>query len=242
MFEFRLPLLLLASLLLLGSSACKKEDLDKEGLGYISGIPYYHFTEKDLLWLRGREGDEWKFENARGYQRTYQVSTMQDIQAEHRYIPPTGSFINSGKLLNYYDAARVYVTRTDSSRHSAGMLRFQRDAARLSNLNSGGSDPNTSWLFGSGEWYDFVGSGDFPGNWIACRGLKFPSGPQMDGPFTQLVVRGKLYDEVLVFTGTPQSLGCRSLPPSATQELYYDRQAGMARMVSTTGEIWDRIP
>ena len=122
------------------------------------------------------------------------------------------------------------------------MLRFSRDAALLTNLNSGGKDPNTSWFYVKGEWYDFVGSSELVSNYIACHGLKFPNGPLLEGPFTQLIIRGRAYDEVIALIGAPQKPGCRALPPSGMQDLYYDRQAGVVRMVSLSGEVWDRVP
>ena len=44
------------------------------------------------------------------------------------------------------------------------------------------------------------------------------------------------------------SLGIRVVLPvvwvlsSYMQELYYDRQAGLVRMVSLAGEVWERVP
>ena len=35
------------------------------------------------------------------------------------------------------------------------------------------------------------------GNYLACRSLEFPGEPQLEESFTQLVVRGRVYDEVI---------------------------------------------
>ena len=246
MKPFRFAPAILIAFGLLGPTSCKKESPEVEGLSYVNGVPYYHFTTTDQLWLQARQGDEWKFENTQGYRRAYRLTVTQELRAEHLSRPPVGSIIGSAKLLNYFDTAFLRVSRTDSNRTAindgAGMLRFSRDAALLTNLNSGGKDPNTSWFYVKGEWYDFVGNTDLISDYYTCRGLKFPQAAALSGPFASLTVRGWLYTEVVAFVGTPRGADCAPLPPSYMQELYYDRQAGLVRMVSLSGEVWDRVP
>lgn len=231
--------LMLASLVLLSSSACKKTDPEAEGLSFVDGVPYYHFTDNDRPWLQSRQGDEWRLVNANGYQRVYRAGIIQTLQGENK---STSSGIpGHTKLLNYYDQVTVGISRIDSSR-GGGSLRFYRDAAMLTNLNSGGFDRNTSRFYAEGEWYEFVGNTDLISDYYSCRGLKFPSGAALNGSFQQLTVRGRQYNDVVAFIGTSRGPTCTPVPSSYMQELYYDRRAGLVRMVSLTGEVWDRVP
>ncbi|WP_375418576.1 hypothetical protein [uncultured Hymenobacter sp.] len=233
---------LLTSLLLLGSTACEKEDEEREGLSFVKGIPYYHFTDGDQPWLSARQGDEWKFVNKQGYQRVYQVrQIILDVQAENKEVQPPGLNLSKPELYNYYDQTTVRLTRTDSLR-GGGELRFYRGAALRTNLNSGGVDKNTSRFYAKGDWYEFVGNTDIISDYYSCRGLKFPSGAALEGSFTQLTVSGRQYSEVVTFIGTDRGPDCAPVSGSYMQELYYDRRAGMVRMVSKAGEVWDRVP
>lgn len=226
--------------LVLFSSACKKSDPDKEGLSYVDGVPYYHFTDGDQPWLQARQGDEWKLVNASGYQRLYRVQQL--IQSQQAAYKSTSMGIPSNaKLISYYDGLTVRIGRIDSAR-AYGELRFYRDAAMLTNLNSGGFDKNTSRFYPEGEWSEFVGNTDLISDYYSCRGLKFPRGAALNGSFQQLTVRGRQYTEVVAFIGTSRGSGCAQVPPSYMKELYYDRQAGLVRMVSVAGEVWDRVP
>ena len=54
-------------------------------------------------------------------------------------------------------------------------------------------------------------------------------------------MRGHAYYEVIAFQGTPRGTTCAPVPATFMQELYYDRQAGLVRMVSLTGEVWERV-
>ena len=235
-------LLLSAALLALGIGSCKKEDPEKEGLSYVNGVPYYHFTDADQRWLQVKEGDLWKLENARGYQRVYRVTQAgQAIQQENLHFGPPGIPQPPPELVNYYDAASVAFSRTDSSGYGYAELRFYRDAAMRTNQSSGGYDKNISQFYAEGTDYEFVGNTDLLSSYFRCRGLKFPSGGALNGPFQQLVVRGRAYNEVVAFIGTARGATCRPVSSSYMQELYYDRQAGLVRMVSLAGEVWDRV-
>ena len=231
-------LLLLAVMLTLGISSCKKEDLDRDGLSHVNGVPYYHFTDADRPWLQAKQGDEWRFENARGYQRVYQVTQIVQQTRAPRKTP--SGLLTAGVLQDYYDRITVQIGRTDSLRQS-GELNFYRDAA-LTNPNSGGTDPATSQLYADGNWYEFVGDIDRNKRPCGYGDLAFLSGGALSSPFKELTVRGRQYKEVVACIGNTRALGCFPLPRYYLQELYYDRQAGLVRMVSRAGEVWDRVP
>jgi len=230
---------MLIGLALLGSAACKKDELEDYGLSNVDGVPYYHFTDEDRPWLQVRQGDEWRMVNQQGYQRVYRAWVIEDIKGAIR--SSSGGIPSSSKLLNYYDRVTVRLNRTDSTKGGAD-LRFYRAAAMLTNLNSGGYATNRSRFYAEGEWYDFVGNTDLISDYYSCRGLKFPIDTQLNGPFQQLTVRGRQYGEVVGFTASDRGPTCAPTSSSFMRELYYDRQAGLVRMVSIAGEVWDRIP
>ncbi|WBO86577.1 hypothetical protein [Hymenobacter yonginensis] len=232
----------LSCCILLTASACKKDSESGPGLCIVNKVPYYHFTEDDQPWLTMRQGDTWQFENVRGYRRTYQISQVIDyLQAEKKEVQPPGPNFSSPKLLNYFDQKTVRLTRTDSMR-GGGEFRFYRGASQLTSRSSDGYDKNKSSLYAKGEWSDFVGNTDLISDYYSCRGLKFPRESALKGPFEQLTIRGRQYTDVIVFTGTSRGSTCASTSASFIQELYYDRRAGIVRMVSLGGEVWDRLP
>jgi hypothetical protein len=233
-------LLVLLGALLFGSTSCKKET-EKEGLSYVNGVPDYHFTDTDRLWLQARQGDVWKLENNRGYQRAYQVyQIIEHLQEDSR--SSSYGIPGSSTLINYYDQVTLRFSRADSANRGGAELRFYRDAAMLANLSSGGYDTQTSQFYVEGEDYEFVGNTDLISDYFSCRGMKFPRGAALNGPFQQLTVRGRTYTDVVALLGTPRGNSCAPVRPAFIQELYYDRQAGLVRMVSLGGEVWDRVP
>jgi len=235
-------LLLSATFGAISLASCKKDDPDRDGLSHVNGVPYYHFTDADRTWLQVKQGDEWRFENARGCRRVYRVGgIVENIKAENKEVQPPGPNFSPPKLYNYYDQRSVGINRTDSALTGI-TLRFARGAAMLTNLNSGGFDANTSQFYAEGEDYEFVGNTDLISDYFNCRGLKFPRGAALNGPFQALTVRGRPYAEVVTFLGSARGSTCAPVPSSYMQELYYDRQAGLVRMVSVAGEVWDRVP
>ena len=230
---------LLMGLALLGSSACKKTDPEIDGLSFVDGVPYYHFTDNDRFWLGTNTGDEWKMENAQGYQRVYRASVIIHDIKKARYASP--GFINPSKPLAYEDIIYVRLARTDSI-VGFSELRFYRGAAKLTGSPAGSFDPDKSEFYAQGEWDDFVGNSDPHVSSYYCRGLSMPRGAALNGPFQQLTVRGRAYNEVMAFIGNIRDPSCRPVSSSFMQALYYDRQVGMVRMVSLAGEVWDRVP
>ena len=240
MKPFRYAPTLIVAFGLLGLASCKKESLNEEGLSYVNGVPYYRFTDADRLWLQTQQGAEWKLENVRGTQHIYSVTVRQRLQAENREVQSPGPNFASPKLFNYYDSAVLGVNSSDTANTGVGgQFRFCRDAA-YPIRNAAGSGP--SQFYAAGEWFKFIGNTDEQSDYYACPGLKFPGGSQLNGPFLFLTVRGKQYSEVLLFAATTRKQNCSVPTGSSIKDLYYDRRAGLVRMVSLSGEVWDRVP
>ncbi|MDQ2793338.1 MAG: hypothetical protein M3Y12_04935 [Bacteroidota bacterium] len=72
--------------------------------------------------------------------------------------------------------------------------------------------------------------------------MKFPRGAALNGPFQHLTMRGRTYTDVVAFIGSSRGATCPAVSSSYLQELYYDRQAGLVRLVRVAGEGWDRVP
>lgn len=232
---------MLLSLGLLNSSACEKTDAEREGLSFVDGVPYYHFTNEDRRWLGIKSGDEWKMENARGYQRVYRASVIANDLQKARYNNPPGSYITPAKPMAYQDIMYFRLARTDSI-GGFSELRFYRDAARRTGYPTGSFDPDKSEFYAQGEGIDFIGNSDPHASVYYCRGLNMPRGAALNGPFQPLTVRGRTYNEVVAFIGNSRDAGCGTVSSSYMQELYYDRQTGLVRLVSRAGEVWNRVP
>lgn len=235
-------LYLLIGGLVSASTACTREPVPTPGLRIINGVPYYFFTDADSPWLQLTLGTEWRFENSHGNQRTYELyQRLEKRREEARTVVPVGSLIGKSELIKYYDDVLVRIRRTDSL-GGGGEFHFFRNAALLATYRSEGTNPHTSQLYIEGTWSDFIGNTDLQSDYYRCRGMKFPSGVALEGPFQQLTIRGRTYPEITEFVTTYRGPDCAPTPASFMRVLYYDRRAGIVRMVSTTGEIWDRIP
>ena len=230
------------SILLVTGSGCQKEKADSEGLSHVGEVPYYHFTDDDRRWLQHPAGTEWHFTNGRGGRRTYQVKqVLQHLRAARRARVVPGILAQPGELLNYYDDYTLRVSRTDTLA-GGGELRFERGP-----VQDNPGDP--SQLFVAGEWFAFVGNTNplatFYHGFYRCGGLNFLPGPQLTAAFASVVVQGRSYSEVLVFSGLgapAQGPYCQAPAPQSIQEVAYDRRAGVVRLTSVGGEVWERLP
>ncbi|MDO7853362.1 hypothetical protein [Hymenobacter convexus] len=235
-----LPALLLGTLLL-GGTSCRKDGPEaEEGLSYVNGLPYYHFTSQDQPWLQAKTGDSWTFENGRGVRHTYAIQVGQYPQRAYETFAPYGLLGTKYTVVSYYDETVLSAFSPDTSgTGSGGNFHFYRDAT-VRPYNEVGTGP--SRLYAEGYWGKFVGNTDLHSDYYSCRGVKFPSGTALNGPFQQLTVRGRTYTDVVAFIGTSRGPNCQPVSSAYLQEMYYDRQAGLVRLVSLGGEVWDRVP
>jgi hypothetical protein len=232
----------LVSILLLANTACSREPAPVPGLRTVDGVPYYFFTEADTPWLQLAAGTVWRFENARGQQRTYELyQRLDNRQTADRTVVPVGSFIGKSELIKYYDDVLVRVRRIDSL-GGGGEFHMYRGPALLASYPSQGTNPRASQLYVEGTWTEFIGSTDPQSDYYRCRGIKFPMGATLEGPFQQLTVKGRTYPEVVELVATNRGPDCAPVPVSYVRVLYYDRRAGIVRMVSDSGQVWDRLP
>lgn len=226
---------LFAGFVLLGGSACEKEAaLETDGLSYVNGVPYYHFTDSDRLWLQHKPGDEWSFKNSAGIQRVYRLSIRQQLQSPYKTSAPSGILSTKYTLVSYHDELELSVFNTNAADSaSGGRFYFYRDAT-VTGHNQAGSGP--SRFYTDGEWFSFLGTGKSQSDDYQ------PNDAQLAGAFTQLLVQGKAYSEVVLFSAQPRSSFYPAPTSASVNRIFYDRQAGIVRLVTVGGEVWDRTP
>lgn len=223
---------LLMGFALLSSSACKKTAPEIEGLSYVNGLPYYHFTKSDRQWFQAKTGDVWTFENGQGAQRRYRVYFRQYLQVENK-IRVSGFISDTYKLVGYLDEAEISLANVDTaSSDSGGRFQFYTDPAVATN-----DQPvsGLSWLRASATWVTFGGTNR------AIIDYYHPVGNQLKGPYYPITTPGSAYAEVVLFSTYPRGQYAPPASPTSLDALYYDHQAGLVRMVSLAGEVWDRV-
>ncbi|RTQ48930.1 hypothetical protein EJV47_15160 [Hymenobacter gummosus] len=210
--------------------------------------PYFRFSAEDRRWMQHREGDEWRFSNGQGQQRVYRVSRIYEkLKQEYDCCPvfgPTLPLPGSGSGVRYYyDTWAFRFERTDSANVGNGSIQFQRPVSLNTPLPE--KAPATGGLLGvSGYLLEYIGSPDQFGR-PGCSDLEWQSDTTDVNlrPHAPLVVGGQRYDYVLTFTagGNPSACAATGLPRPRIRRVYYDRQYGIVRMESVTGEVWDRV-
>lgn len=232
-FSVRRVFYLLAALPLL-LSACRKHEQEP---------PYYQFTADDQRWLQHRKGDEWRFENGRGQQRVYRVTEIvQELKIDCCYAPAAALPVPGKRQADRYsDSWRMYVQRVDSA-GSGGSFSFHRPIVLPPNQPDEAAVVEDA-LGGQGYWNEYIGD-VVPARGLRCFDLDFRSATSVTSlPHTALTVRGQQYAYVLTFSagGSPGSCASPSVPLPRMNRIYYDRQYGIVRMESVTGEVWDRV-
>jgi hypothetical protein len=212
------------TILLLGG--CRKQDEE---------VPYYQFTADDRLWLQHQRGDEWRFENGRGQQRVYRVSSVVD-QAKQPFKKAAHPLAGL-KLRYYYDSWQMNVARVDSP-SGADTFDFRRPLPPYERLEEW-EPTDGGAFFAAGSWQDFIGSRRLDGA-LVCQQLGFPTDADAaTAPHAPLTVRGHRYEHVLTFDtdGLPFQCGGAGQPRPKLYRLHYDRQYGLVRMESVNGEV-----
>ncbi|KAA9338164.1 hypothetical protein F0P96_04770 [Hymenobacter busanensis] len=221
-FFLRRASLLLALTSSLALSGCGNgffPDMDDEEL------PHYTLSAQEQAWVTPyRLGEEWRFRNAAGYERRYQVRGLTD-----RTWPghPAGS-----SMMQYYQqevGARVervdsaYDQRADQYKFAATMvvgaaIKFEAQPLPLMARFEWGS---TALALPVAE----VNS---------MRPL--PAGVRL---LPAATFGSQTYQNVLEYTNL-QPRADQPLAPWVTTRLYYSREQGVVRFVEADGTVWDR--
>lgn len=213
-------------ILLITIQSCEKEE-EKPS------IPYYQFSTADLKWLKSRQGDRWDFENSFGERQYYTIESIEEkIKEENRPSNFGGIISGSQPVTYFYDEVVVNIKRLDSLDYNS--LKFKKG------LPSGADQRNPP--LGSGE-FKFGGRwGSYIGGFIYQEifGNINVSLGQLDlRNSLSLTVNGKIYDNVIVMNGVPNIIVFKK---SYIKTIYYAQQEGIIRMISRSGEVWNRIP
>ncbi|RAK69395.1 hypothetical protein DLM85_00585 [Hymenobacter edaphi] len=197
--------------------------------------------------MQHQVGDEWRFENGRGQQRVYRIERVfEKLKQNYDCCPISGPalpFPGSGsRVLYQYDQWAMAFQRVDTVGGASGTIGFQRPVAPEAPLPE--KAPANAVLGAAGGWQEYIGSPGQSGR-LGCFELEWQADTTDVNlrPSTPLVVNGQRYDHVVTFAaaGQPNDCAATGLPRPRIRRLYYDRQYGIVRMESVTGEVWDRV-
>lgn len=217
----RTALLGLALVSLLG---CEYEEEQPE-----PNIPYYQFTADDRQWLSPQVGDTWVLETATGKQQRYQVENITESLHNGYTLSSYGINLGSQQVLYYYDRAHIEIKRLDSLQYNT--LYFERSLPTDASHDT--PPPGNGEFKLHGPWRIYGGS------YWGLRGSLNPTPYQLQNRIT-LEVKGRTYTDVVVMHA--DNLPGAVLGKTYIITLYYAQREGVVRMVSSTGEIWNRVP
>lgn len=215
---------ILLGLNLLAATGCEKQEEPAPA------VPYYQFTADDRQWLTPKIGDTWVLETATGKQQRYQVESKAESLRNSYTQPGYGLSLSSPPTLYYYDRAYIEIKRLDSLQYNT--LYFRRSlptSASWDNPPQGNGE-----LTLSGHWWNYNG------NTTTELGGNLNPAPDLLQHRITMTVNGRLYTDVMIMNANQ--------PPRTSPEktyintMYYAQREGVIRMVSSTGETWNRVP
>ena len=216
------------SLALIGLQSCEKGE-------ETPAIPYYKFTSDDMSWLNLNKGEEWIFETSSGKQQRYLVESI-DEKIKQEYVPTSFGGIISGPqaVSYYYDEVKMNIKRTDTVYYNS--LIFRKDIPLGTDKQNPPANGGEFQL--GGRWGNYVGI-----MFVGIIGSINVLPKQLElYNTTNMLINGKIYNRVVTIT-TDQPF---YTSPGATDKryiktIYYAQKEGVISMVSTTGEIWNRV-
>jgi hypothetical protein len=199
------------------------------GTGLVPGLdeeqeqPHYQLTQADQTWTTPyRVGEEWRFRNAQGYVRRYQVKGLSD-----RTLPGMLADTYSVKYYQQEIGARLervdsaYVQRPNKEQFSAT---FTISAAVADEAQASPLRAQLNW--GSTQVSLPVAE--------ASKQQPLPAGVQQ---LKQLTLGGHTYQNVLEFKNLQTQAGQQA---GAVKQVYYTQEKGVVRFVDASGAVWDR--
>lgn len=195
--------------------------------------PYYQFSAADLQWTKLRQGDRWNFENSSGERQQYIIESIEEkIKGENRPSNFGGIISGSQPVTYFYDEVVVNIKRLDSLDYNS--LNFKKGLP----LGTDQRNPplgNGEFKFG-GRWGNYIGGFIYQ----EIFGNINVSSDQLElRNSLVLTVNGKSYDNVIVINGVPNILVFKK---SYIKTIYYAQREGIIRMISRSGEVWNRVP
>jgi hypothetical protein len=215
------------------SSGCALDDDNP------SGPPYYTFTASDRLWLQHRVGDEWTFEHPTAGTQRFRVMTVEEEKRTRVHFP----FGPTSQDGYYYDTWSAQLLLTDSmgTRSHLGTslsLQFRKtvDPAQASQIPT---PPQGERFIGGGYYLSFeqkceLGAEDgFYHNYMLA-----------DSPGYSYTAGQRTYSDVQNVVVQPRTYGFDCFPgyPRRVRAFYYSRQHGIVQIITTTGQVWNRVP
>jgi hypothetical protein len=221
----------LLGLALVSLPGCENDDEEGKPI-----IPYYQFTADDMQWLNLKEGDKWVFETASGKQQRYIVQEVDKaIKRPNASGGGMGLNLAESSIKFYSDETTVEIKRLDSLGYNT--LKFKRTLPATASYDS---PPAGAGEFRfEGLWQTYRGEVLFGASYgnmnITSEQLRTPN-------IAALEVKGKTYSNVLLLHATRSTAGFLVAGFPYLQTMYYAQKEGIVRMVSKSGEVWDRLP
>ncbi|WP_133273995.1 hypothetical protein [Hymenobacter radiodurans] len=217
--------------MLVSLQSCKYDD----GEEYKPHTPYYQFTAQDKLWFNYKVADSLIFENSTGKQQLYIVIEIkEEIKKGAGYA--SFGFFGRGNPDHYYDGIKVELKRLDTL--SYNRFEFRRTLPQGANILNGYPPGDKGEFKFGGDWTNYNGGETLR----EVSGNINVSSEQLDLRNTsKLIVRGKTYNNIITIIPSQPNGPIWETRKPYINTLYYDQKAGLVRMISKSGEVWDRI-
>lgn len=200
---------------------------------YKPQVPYYQFTAEDKLWLNYKLGDTLLFENSAGKQHFYIINEIKEEIKRKNFKGTIGCSSCSDPIKYYFDRFEVRFKRLDTLYYNT--IDFRRTIPK--GVNDNNAPVGNGEFMVSGIWQSYIGDHAIDAPFTNLTIL--PSQLQLQNSQT-LVVRGRIYNNVI--TISTKNYGVVLYYKPYINIVYYDQQSGIIRMISKTGEVWDRLP
>ncbi|RAK65088.1 hypothetical protein DLM85_16215 [Hymenobacter edaphi] len=183
-------------------------------------LPVYQVSQAEQVWATPyRLGEEWRFRNAAGYERRYQVKGLADQQ-----LP--GIALGSQRVQYYRQGLSARLERVDS-----GYVARPDQDKYLATFSMKAAVPKTTELL------------TVELTWGPSR-LQLPATAQpaalpADVRLLPTATLGtRQYQNVWEYTSLLTSAA--RVPAGAVRQVYYTKENGVVRFVEANGTVWDR--
>ncbi|WP_400194026.1 hypothetical protein [Hymenobacter sp. B81] len=189
-------------------------------------LPHYTLSNDEQAWVTPyRLGQEWRFRNAAGYERRYQVRGLTDRTWPGRPNPQS-------VIAYYQQEVGARVERVDSAYYQRA--EGYKYAATFVLTSAAAYEPQPLALTARLEWG--VSPLTLP---VAAVNTSqpLPAGMRL---LPEVNLGGRTYHNVIEYTSLPPQPD-QDLRPWMATRLYYTKEQGVVRFEEAGGLVWDRV-